>query len=61
MGRPVIYYGELARMNYAEGLVNAYRERERAGDWVAWDAKNTYWARELRKLGKEADGRQRSF
>jgi len=36
LGRPVLYAHEYYAMRAAEAIVNGYRSRERAENWVAW-------------------------
>lgn len=36
MGRPVLYFGEINRMSYAENTVNAYHSRAKSTNWAEW-------------------------
>ena len=51
MGRPVLFFGELNRMIYAENVVAAYRSRPR-DNWAEWTDKNPVLARLLAEAEK---------
>jgi hypothetical protein len=47
MGRPVLSYGEIVRMRYAENIVKAYQARSQAENWAQWKSDNLALARVL--------------
>lgn len=51
----VIGAGEIRRMNTAEAIVRAYRDRERAENWAEWARDNREQAALLARAAKAAD------
>lgn len=52
MGRPVLYESEMRRMNVAQTIVSAYKDRAKSASWDAWYTANKELGDLLFKAGQ---------